>query len=207
MTEATMPSGIKVQMGIPRHWLTGAAELHDQAFNAKFKWAVPSQEQRLKLWAELINPSQVIAAFRGDDLVGILLYSTTNGSAWSRTAVVNKVFRTLGPWAATKCLAVFALFEKPLPPNRLYIEAIAVSTATRGLGIGSLLLQTAKVFAIGEKFEGLQLRVVFENSRAKALYEREGYETISHETFGFMKKIIGSAGADLMELRLKDFEA
>lgn len=199
----SLDSGITIQMGLDRHFMHPVAELYDQAFVGKFKRAVPSRAKRLRLWAELVNPSQVIGAFRGRDLLGILLYSTPTSSGWLRSAAVKKVFKTLGPWDAVRCLAVFALFEKPLPSNHLYIEAIAVSSMARGLGIGSLLLNTAKVFATGEELEGLQLRVIFENPRAKALYEREGYESISRESSGVMKSIIGIEGADLMELRLK----
>ena len=201
---SNLESAITIQMGLDRALIHEVAELYDQAFVGKFKRAVPSRSKRLSLWAELVNPSQVIGAFRGQDLSGILLYSTPTSSGWLRSAAVKKVFETLGPWDAVRCLVVFALFEKPLPANHLYIEAIAVSKTARGLGIGSLLLNTAKVFAAGEQLVGLQLRVILENPRAKALYEREGYQTLSRESFGVMKSFIGIAGADLMELRLNE---
>lgn len=199
----SLDSGITIQMGLDKHLMYPVAELYDQAFVGKFKRAVPSRTKRLRLWAELINPNQVIGAFRGQDLLGILLYSSPASSGWLKTGLMKKVLRFLGPLDGIRCLTVFALFEKQSSPNHLYIEAIAVSSMARGLGIGSLLLNTAKVFAIGEELAGLQLGVIFENPRAKALYEREGYETISRESSGVMKSIIGIEGADLMELRLK----
>lgn len=205
--DSNLDSGIAIQMGLDSLFMREVAELYDQAFVDKFKRAIPSRAKRLRLWAELVKPSQVIGAFRGQDLLGILLYSTPSSSGWLRSAAVKKVFKTLGPLDAVRCLAVFALFEKPLPANHLYIEAIAVSSMARGLGIGSLLLNTAKVFATGKELLGLQLRVIFENPRAKALYEREGYETISRESSGVMKNIIGIEGADLMELRFKKDKA
>lgn len=63
--------------------------------------------------------------------------------------------------------------------NYAYIMDVIVGGQYQGKGIGSLLLQEAKKWAVERKLDHLELSVLAENSGAFALYERHGYKEAS----------------------------
>jgi ribosomal protein S18 acetylase RimI-like enzyme len=98
-------------------------------------------------------------------------------------------------------LFIFGLLEKSLPKNLIYIEAIAVSDEARGMGIGTQLLKVAEGVVRDSGFQGLQLRVIQENFRARLLYEREGFLITGTEKTGFIHPLVGFKSAHKMEKR------
>jgi GNAT superfamily N-acetyltransferase len=190
---------LRVQIGLEEQLLTEIASLYDEAFKGKFKWAIGSQLKRVRLWSQIIDPKHVIGIFREEQLLGILLYSTPNSSGWKDVGIIRRIWALLPSKEAIKILFIFGLLEKRLPKNLLYIEAIAVSDEARGMGIGTQLLTVAESVARGSGFEGLELRVIQENYRARLLYEREGFRMTGTEHTGFIYPLVGFKSAHKME--------
>lgn len=181
--------------------LTEVASRYDEAFKGKFKWAIGSQLKRVRLWSQIIDPKHIIGIFREEQLLGILLYSTPNNSGWKNDGIIRRIWALLPLREAIKILFIFGLLEKGLPKNLLYIEAIAVSDVARGMGIGTQLLKVAESVARDSGFEGLQLRVIQENYRARLLYEREGFQITGNENTGLIYPLVGFKSAHKMEIR------
>ncbi len=58
-----------------------------------------------------------------------------------------------------------------------HLEAIAVSEAAEGQGVGSALLDAAEATALARGAESMTLHVYHSNTRAAELYNRRGYHT------------------------------
>ena len=70
---------------------------------------------------------------------------------------------------------------KPTHPRVPDIQSLRVFGAFRGLGVGSLLLDGAEEVARAHGFSQISLAVALENPRARALYERRGYQNLGEE--------------------------
>lgn len=57
-----------------------------------------------------------------------------------------------------------------------HLETLAVQESAQGLGVGSALLREADRLALARGAQGMSLHVFAANSRARALYERHGYD-------------------------------
>ena len=67
------------------------------------------------------------------------------------------------------------------PDRYAYIYGFRVRPEFRGLGIGSLLLQTAEDDLLYRGFLRIALNVARDNESARRLYERFGYEVVAPE--------------------------
>ncbi len=66
-----------------------------------------------------------------------------------------------------------------LAPGTWYINAVATDTAYRGQGVGRRLMEWAEHLADASDADALSLIVAEENSDARRLYERLGYQEIA----------------------------
>lgn len=57
-----------------------------------------------------------------------------------------------------------------------HIEVLAVEPAAEGRGIGRRLVEAAETWAKGKGYRRMTLNVFHTNTRARALYERAGYQ-------------------------------
>lgn len=64
------------------------------------------------------------------------------------------------------------------------LESLSVTAAARGLGIGTLLIEHCRALLRGEGIGFWSLTAVAANTDAIRLYEREGFETVSHNMVG-----------------------
>lgn len=193
-------SEVLLKYGIANSELLRAAELFDQAFSGKFKYAIPDETLRIKFWSEILNGNQIIGVYIGDELVGIALI-TFDGSPGLLKTAKTSLFRILGYRQALRSATYFVLFskldKKIIFPNA-YLEAISVSEKFRGLGIGNMLISEVSRIAREQGNSVLLLQVVLENSQARKLYERIGFKTVSITKTPFLKIFTQVGGATLM---------
>jgi len=71
-------------------------------------------------------------------------------------------------------------------PDELYLESLAVSAGYRNRGIGRKLLDVVLEHAAAEGLTRVRLHVVEPNLKAKALYERVGFETSGYWRVPFL---------------------
>lgn len=78
--------------------------------------------------------------------------------------------------------------EAETSPGEMYIDTFAISPATRGRGLGKLLLQFAIDHFVKKQHKTLGLLVDADNPNAKKLYERMGFKVIKERNI-FGKKM------------------
>lgn len=85
-----------------------------------------------------------------------------------------------------ECLGFIVVHQQKTPPyvaiiprNYAYIIDLAVTEKSRGLGIGTLLLDAADQWAKARNLDYLELGVLENNLGAKKLYEKLGFESMS----------------------------
>ena len=66
--------------------------------------------------------------------------------------------------------------------NRAHIYSFRIKAPYRGSGLGSLMLDKAEGYLRGRCFRYVTLNVAKDNLKAQSLYERQGYQIVSHES-------------------------
>ncbi|VAW23323.1 hypothetical protein MNBD_ALPHA11-2358, partial [hydrothermal vent metagenome] len=98
---------------------------------------------------------------------------------------------------------VFLLvLEREIESDVLLMDGIAVTPDQRGNGIGSKLLDAIADHARQNGYKIVRLDVIDNNPRARALYERKGFELIRVEEMGPLKHLYGFSSAATMMLKL-----
>lgn len=72
---------------------------------------------------------------------------------------------------------------KPPPSDCAYLGHLGVDASVRGQGVGVRLLEYANAWSRDEGYQKLVLDVAATNTRAEALYQRQGYQRIEHRAF------------------------
>ena len=71
-----------------------------------------------------------------------------------------------------------------------FVDELYVADESRGQGLGTLALQVAEEACREAGIHALHLEVEHVNARARALYERTGYE--AHDRYLMTKRLVGS---------------
>lgn len=75
-------------------------------------------------------------------------------------------------------VADLSRIKQDVPPQDYYILSMSIVPAYRGRGLGSLLIQDAEAQARADGYTSVCLDVTYSNHRAKALFERHGYQVV-----------------------------
>lgn len=104
---------------------------------------------------------------------------------------------SLGRW-------IFSWMSTLQPQGRktMRIAVIAAAAEARGRGVGTALLENIFTFARAQGFTRLRLEVVNTNPRARALYERQGFQALFYFPTGIITRRGGFTGFTMMEKRL-----
>jgi ribosomal protein S18 acetylase RimI-like enzyme len=197
---------IVIEHGLPHELRDQAVAIFEEAFGSKLRSAVRDPAKRMEFMRRTYLAHHVIIARRGDELLGMAGLSSKDGDyggglmgrSWD-----PRPYRDLLGWAG----AVWAVWGMRLSDHRpkadeIYIDGIAVSAAARGLGIGTRLLEEARIIARAQDKRFVRLDVIDTNPRAQALYARLGYKVTDVQSFGFMERWLGFGGMISMELPL-----
>ncbi len=142
------------------------------AFGAKLGWMYRNKEhQARELLRYAIDPKVTIIARdkSTNEILGYLQYQLHNTP---RNTIADDVVRKHNTW---RTLFLF-VFEHQVKRDDFYIYQLSVSPKARGKGIGSILLAEAYKMASELHCKTVSLHVVFENDKAKKLYNREGFQ-------------------------------
>jgi ribosomal protein S18 acetylase RimI-like enzyme len=196
MTELTAPNAesFQIGLGMSESDLPRAAELFDLAFSDKFKKAIPESSIRLRVWESVVDPQQIMAGYLDGNLVSIAVLSFNRKSGF-RKGVMVKVLKILGLRRTPLALITFALFEKRISADDLYIEAISVAPDIRGMGLGSTTIEAIRSTAVRNRLKTMTLQVIQGNESAKKLYERHGFVVEDFVENSLMKYLSGINGA------------
>ncbi len=173
----------------PRH-RADAAGLYWQAFGAKLGKVLGPEPRARAFFERVLDPSHAHGAFDPDGrLIGLAGFKTADGAlidgGW---ADLRATYGRLGAlWRAP----LLALVERPVAPDILLMDGISVRADARGLGVGSALLAAIVDEARRRGARAVRLDVVERNHRARALYERRGFEPVATESAGPLRHVFG----------------
>lgn len=83
------------------------------------------------------------------------------------------------------------LMERSLAPGQMLMDGIFVSSRARGTGLGTRLIEAIVEEAAERGLRAVRLDVIDTNPRARALYERMGFEAVAEERLGPLRFIFG----------------
>jgi ribosomal protein S18 acetylase RimI-like enzyme len=170
-----MSEPFEIIHGLPHAMGLQAADLFYEAFRRKFEPIARSREKAVAVLAEDFDSERVILAVDSSEKVlGIV------GLNYGGRRLANLRWQTFrshfGPFAGSWKRLAFSAFMRAQEPGQLQMEGIAVHADARGMGIGSCLLEETCSVARSVGLATVRLEVIDTNPRARALYEREGFQ-------------------------------
>lgn len=177
------------------------AALYWEAFGAKLGRAMGPQAKALLFFEAALNPSHAICAL-GDDgtLLGVAGFKTAEGALVGGS--IGDMAQVYGWLGALWRVALLAALERDTENVRFLLDGIFVAAEARGRGVGTELLSAVAAEALRRGYMELRLDVVDGNDRARALYEREGFQAVATQSTGLMRHIFGFRSATTMIRRL-----
>jgi len=130
----------------------------------------------------------ILVAFRGDEVTFI---------------EETKVFRdNMNFFDFLKHTLVKPVYDKitasAIENDDFYIGNLVVSNGLRGQGIGTELLKSSFQIGSDKKCKRVLLDVIFENDRAKKLYERNGFKVCGEKHYKWLGKSEGTYGMEYL---------
>lgn len=196
--DATPRPAAVVEIGaLTRADIPAAAALYWEAFKDKLGFCLAPEHRALAFLARVISPDFAIGA-RDDAgrLIGVAGFKTETG------AFVGGGFGDLAavygwPGGAWRAVAL-SLIERGVEPGRLLMDGICVAEAARGLGVGTTLLDAVAEEARRRGASEIRLDVIDRNPRARALYERRGFQAVGDVDLGPLRRLFGFRRATTM---------
>ncbi|WP_405680796.1 GNAT family N-acetyltransferase [Streptomyces sp. NBC_00868] len=193
-----MDTGLVVRRGVPRGAEDQVAELYWEAFGRKLGAALNPAEHGRAFIARHLHHDRAVVALTPDGkrVVGVAGYQL--GGRGLTGGGVRDVLSSYGLFRGLPKLAVLALLERTPEPGELVMDGIAVDPARRGAGIGSVLLTEIATVATEHGCSRMRLDVIDVNPRARALYERHGFNAVRTEQTPHLKGLMGFGAVTTM---------
>ena len=190
----------RITRGFSDEERTEIAALYWQAFGAKLGKVMGPDQKALEFLKRNVDPQYALVARDGHGtIMGDAGYKTAQG------AFVGGDMRALAEvygWLSMLWRApMLALVERELEKNVLLMDGICVAYGARGQWIGTALLNAVKNHAKRTGCNSVRLDVIDTNSRARALYEREGFRATEVQRLGPLSLIFGFSKATQMVWR------
>lgn len=164
---------VRILYSLEEHHVRSAIAIFWEAFAEKFHIGFSNADQVYRLFHDSVDRDNCIIAFRGAELLGILTHHTTRGEFFQLR--VGALFGRFWPWRALRiALNLMFLSESP-KPDEFIVSSISVSAESRGLGVGTKLMNAAEELAREMGKNLMSLDVAGHNKDARRLYERLGY--------------------------------
>lgn len=181
------------------------ATIYYQAFAPKLKHLElfpQSDTQAVSILSESLNLHRGLCVVGDGEILAVagLEYDGQRFVTFRWTPLL-KTFGWFGALWRYLWIQMLRQFQRPAT-NTLRIEAIAVSEAARGKGIGTLLMENILNRARALGYQTVTLEVVNTNADAQKLYERLGFRTIRSSWYGPITAHAGFTGANYMQKQL-----
>lgn len=177
-----------------------AAALYWEAFGGKLGKLLGPDNRGRAFFERSVNHASVIAATDANGrLLGIVAHQADDTGFSNATTAT--LFRHYGLGALWRLIPL-AMLERSAPKDTLQMDGICVSTQARGQGVGQALFARLFDLARDRGFDRVTLDVINTNPRARALYDRLGFQATGTETTGPLKPLLGFGSATKMVLTL-----
>lgn len=192
---------VDVQAGIPAGTEEKAAELYWEAFGAKLGRVMGPRDKALAYINRVLDPTHALSAVAPDGtLLGVVGFKT------NKSALVGGTFEDMaaiyGAFGATWRGLLVSLLERDTENERFLMDGIFVAPEARGQGVGSALLHAIMEEARTRGYASVRLDVIDTNPRARALYERHGFEPHNTSHLGVLKPVFRFGSATTMVRQL-----
>ena len=174
-----------------------AAALYWAAFSGKLGRILRPERKAMALLVRVLDPSYAFSAIDADgNLLGVAGFKTRQGAFLS--VGLRDLAKSYGWFGALWRGVLLDMLERPDQPRLLLMDGIFVRESARGLGVGSALLDRIVDEARDRRLDGVRLDVIDANPRARALYERKGFEPAGTEQMGPFRYLLGFRSATTM---------
>lgn len=189
--------GVTIFRGLHDQLRPQAARLYWEAFGGKLCRVLGPDDRALRFFEKVIRGDLCFSAVGdGGELIGIAGYKTPAGSfAGGSWDDLTTVYGRLG--GRLRGGVLWAL-GREVDNDRFLIDGICVARAHRGKGVGSQLLAALYHEATERGYGSVRLDVIRENFRARALYERQGFQPVRTEKLGALRFLFGFASSTTM---------
>lgn len=186
---------VTLKVGLPMELRRDAARLYLDAFDRKLGPILGRDDRAVSYLAQTLQLTKSIAALGpGGELLGLAgFHDDRGGFVGGGFQDLRQHYGLIGAiWRG----ALLSLFERTPEKHQLLMDGVVVSADSRGLGIGSELLNGVGEVARARALSVIRLDVVDTNPRAQALYTRNGFVPAGeqsvwplHWLFGFRKSL------------------
>ncbi len=191
-------SGIRIVRGIPHDQRDVAAALFWEAFADKLDRILSPEPRALRFLESALRPDFALAALDGAGRVrGLAGLKTTAGGLV--VAGFRDLARIYGTGGALWRAPLLELTARPAAPGALTLDGLSVAAEARGAGIGTRLILAVVDEAARLGLGAVRLDVTTENKRARALYERMGFEPVGARRAGLASRALGLRAVTAMQ--------
>ena len=170
-----------------------AAQLYLDAFDRKLGPVLGRDQRAVGYLAQTLQLSKCIVALDPEgQLLGLAgFHDDRGGFVGGGFGDLRQHYGLIGAsWRGV----LLSLFERAPPTDQLLMDGVVVTAQSRGLGIGTELLNGVGEVARTRELTAIRLDVVDTNPRAQELYQRNGFVATGqqsvwplHWLFGFRK--------------------
>ena len=194
-------TAVTIRHGFDPAHRQAAAALYWQAFKDKLGKVMGPDAHALAFFEATMDADYALSAVDADGrLLGIAGFKTSEGSLSGGT--LRDMTRIYGWFGGTWRGLILSTLERDLAPGVLLMDGICVHADARGLGVGTALLDAIKEHARQADLNSVRLDVIDTNPRARALYERRGFEPMGTTHTGVLRHLFGFRSATTMQCGL-----
>ena len=178
---------IRIVDGIADEHVEDALRVAYDAFGKKFRIGFKNADDLIRLFHDSLDPTRCYSAEVDGRLMGFLAFKTDSREFFLLNPVA--VFSKFWPWQAIRILFnLILLAGRGAGSDEFVVDAVAVSESSRGLGLGTALMERAEEKARDMGKRKMTLQVIGENAGAIRLYERLGYRSVRTQG-GFLVRL------------------
>jgi ribosomal protein S18 acetylase RimI-like enzyme len=179
---------VEIRRGLPDGLRTQAAALYWDAFGEKLGRVMGPRDKAVRFLEMVLRSDHAFVALSAEGaLLGLVGFKTSKGSfAGGTFADLRAVYGWAGAiWRSS----LLSLLERDVENTRFLLDGICVAETARGQGVGTLLLNAICDEARRRNYPAVRLDVIDTNPRARALYERFGFEALRSENLGLLRYV------------------
>lgn len=189
-----MQTDIIIEPGVRKQHREQAAQGYWQAFAQKLAWPLGPEPKAFDFLYENLDPTHAISAVTPDGtFLGVAGFKTKTSAFISGD--FDALAKTYGTLSAVWRGLLISVLERECEAGTLLMDGVFVAPQSRGLGVGSLLLDAITGHASAEGLDHVRLDVINTNPRAQALYERKGFVATDQQKMGILAPLFGFQSA------------